>query len=648
MFSCSLPARRQRPGRAALSAVIPSLRRVLVAASGLLVALPPGAVWAQAGAETVVVTGTREPLPLSRLAADVVVIDAETIARSTADSLADLLRREAGLQLSRSGGPGQATGVFLRGAAAVNTVVLVDGVRVGSATLGSVALETLDLAQVERVEVLRGPGSSLYGADAVGGVVQIFTRRGTAGSQFDAQFGAGGYGLREASASLRGRHGIVDAALTLSHEESSGVSALRAGDAFGNHNPDKDGHELQSAQLQLGVTPLPGQRLGLTVLRSRLDAQYDASEYLPPSYAQDNTADFRNLGRTTVTALDWRGRLGAAVNGSVRLAESEDELDSGGRERSLYRTLRRQASAQLAWDSGAPGQVVLALERVQERVQASSYTGPSERTQRALVLALTGASEALSWQADLRRDDDSGFGGVTTARLGGGLQLAPGWRVRVLAGTTFRAPSFNDLVYPGYGVATLQPERGRSVEAGLQWRQGTRSLDATVYRNQVRDLIGYEADRSFCPADPAYDFGCARNINRARLQGLTLALGDELALAGGTLALKASLDVLDAKDTGTGQRLARRAAHQAHLAADWQRGPWQAGLAVLRLGARPEGTRTLAAETTLDLRAAWAFAPGWQLQAKLVNATDEDLEPARDYQGLGRHALLSLRYQARW
>ncbi len=625
----------------------PTRRRLTLAAALVCsVALVPAV--APASTDTIVVTGAREPVPLSRLAADVLVIDADTIARSTADSVADLLRREAGLQLSRSGGPGQATGVFLRGAAAVNTVVLVDGVRVGSATLGSVALETLGLAQVERVEVLRGPGSSLYGADAVGGVVQIFTRRGVVGTQFDAQLGAGGTGLREASGSLRGRYGIVDAAATLSHEESRGVSALRAGDAFGNHNPDADGHELKSAQVQLGVTPVAGHRIGLTVLRSRLDAQYDASEFLPPSFAQDNSADFRNLGDTAVTALDWRGSLGTGLNGSARLAESEDELDSGGRERSLFRTLRRQASAQLAWDSGAAGQLVVALERTQEQVQASSYTGPSERTQNAVVLALAGAADSLSWQADLRRDDDSGFGGVTTARLGGGLQLAPGWRVRVLAGTTFRAPSFNDLVFPGYGVPTLQPERGRSVEAGLQWRAGTRSLDATVYRNRVRELIGYEADRSFCPADLSYDFGCARNINRARLQGLTLALGDELALAGGTLSLKASLDLLDAKDSATGQRLARRAAHQAHLAAQWQRGPWEAGAELLRLGARPEGGRSLAAETTLDLRAAWRFAPAWQLQAKLVNASDERLEPARDYQGLGRHAVLALRYQARW
>jgi vitamin B12 transporter len=135
----------------------------------------------------VVVTGAREPLAPERVAGDVVVIDEETIRATLADSLGDLLRREAGVQLSRAGGPGQGTGVLLRGAGAGQTVVLVDGVRVGSATLGLAALEQLGLAQVERIEILRGPGSTLVGADAIGGVVQVFTRRGTAAPRLELQ-----------------------------------------------------------------------------------------------------------------------------------------------------------------------------------------------------------------------------------------------------------------------------------------------------------------------------------------------------------------------------------------------------------------------------------------------------------------------------
>ena len=595
----------------------------------------------------IVVTGSREPLPPERVAADVVLIDAETIRASSADSVADLLRREAGVQLSRSGGPGQATGVFLRGAAAVNTVVLIDGVRIGSATLGSAALEGLSLAQVERIEVLRGPGSSLYGADAVGGVVQIFTRRGAAGvpgSEVRAEAGVGGYGARTLAVGTSGALGAWDWSASLSHEADDGVSALRPGDAFGNHNPDRDGHRLDSLQLSAGLTPAAGHRIGLSLLQGRLNAQYDASEFLPPSFAQDNTPDFRNRLRTRSLGADWQGRLRPGLRASVRVGDSSDDLESGGRQVDAFETHRRQVGAQLAWDSGAAGTLIAALERVVEKVQSSSYAGAAERDNDALVLALQGAERGdggWAWQAEARRDERSDFGGVNTARLGGSRALAPGWRLRALVGSTFRAPSFNDLVFPGYGVPSLQPERGRSAEVGLQWRQAQAHAEATLWRNRVRDLIGYESDRRFCPPGFAYDFGCARNLARARLQGLSLSVGSST----GAWTWKATADFLDARDEATRQRLPRRAAHQAHLSASHTAGAWTASAALLRLGARVDGGRSLAAETTLDLGLRWRLAPAWTLQARVLNATDRDLQPVRDYQGLGRQAWLQLGYE---
>ena len=588
----------------------------------------------------IVVTGTREPLASERLAADVVVIDADTVRASTADSLADLLRREAGVQISRSGGPGQSSGLFIRGAASQQSVVLVDGVRVGSATLGFAAMEALSLASVERIEVLRGPGSSVYGADAVGGVVQIFTARGGPDTTFVGRAALGGYGSSEVSAGLSGSTGVLDLAVTMATERSDGVSALRPGDVFGNYNPDSDGYRLDTAQLRLGLTPAAGHRIGLTLLRSRLDSQYDGSEFLPPDYAQDASPDFRRRMDTEVSALDWRGSLAPGWIGSARASRSVDDSRDGGSVTERFRTTREQVAAQLAWQAGALGQLVAALEHDDDRAQSTSYTADVRRRNSAGVLELTGSVDAWSWQGDVRRDDNSDFGAVTTGRLGGGWRFAPGWRLRALAGTTFRAPSFNDLYYPGYGVATLQPERGRSVEAGLSWREVTSEASATVYRNRVRDLIGYEADRSRCPADPAYDFGCAANVKSATLQGATLAA----AHRAGALALKAQVDWLEARDDATGERLPRRAAHQATLGADWTAGAWTWAASVLNLGERPDGGKTLAAETTLDLSATWRVAASWSLQAKLLNANDIDREPARDYQGLGRQAWLVLRY----
>ena len=589
----------------------------------------------------IVVTGTREPLAQERLAADVIVIDAETMRGSSADSLADLLRREAGVQISRSGGPGQSSGLLIRGTASQQSVVLVDGVRVGSATLGYAALENLGLASLARVEVLRGPGSSLYGADAVGGVVNLITRRGAPGLQGDARLAWGGYGSREAAAGLRGGDARWDWGLTLANEGSRGVSALHPGDEFGNYNPDRDGYRLDSLQARAGLRPAAGQRVAISLLRTRLETQYDGSEFLPPDYAPDSSPDFRTRVATTVAALDWRGEFPAGLRGSARASRSVDEASNGATQRDHYRTVRQQFGAQLAWQAGALGQLVAALERLDEDAASTNYVGDVGRRTTAAVLELTGTRSLWSWQADVRRDDSSDYGAVDTARLGGSVALAPGLRLRALAGNTFRAPSFNDLYFPGYGVSTLRPERGQSIEVGLNWSVGRTEASATVYRNRVRDLIGYESDRSRCPADPAYGYGCAANVSRAELQGATLA-GRQRS---GAWTWKAQLDFLQARDRDTGARLQRRAAHQGTLGAEWTRGDWTAAASALRLGARPDGGRRLAAETTLDLSAGWRATPRSTLQVKLLNASDREREPVRDYQGLGRQVWLVWRYE---
>ena len=605
-------------------------------------------VSAQTRLNTVVVTGSREPQALDRVTADVVVIDAERIRASTADSVEDLLRREAGVQVSRNGAPGQSAGVFIRGAGSSNTVVLVDGVRIGSATLGQVGFEAISLAQIERIEVLRGPGSSLYGADAVGGVIQIFTKRGEGEARFFANGAVGGYGSREGHAGASGAQGGLDYSASLGRESSRGVSALKPGDQFGNYNPDDDGFTRDTGQFKLGYTLAPGHRIGLNVVRSRLDAQYDGSEYLPPNYAQDASPDFRSKLRSGVVSFDYRGVIDSAWTATAQLAHNDDDLKSGGSVVDHFRTRRDQLTTQAAWKAGADQQLVLAYEHLNEKAESTLYLGDVKRSNYAFVLGYTGQFGAQVLQADVRRDDNSVYGGNSTGRLGWSMEVMKDVRVRALAGTTFRAPSFNELFYPGYGVSgypgfDVTPEHGRSMELGLNWRNAGNEVGLTVYRNRVRDMIGYEVDNTFCPPTPDYQYGCARNIGRAQLQGATLSGSQRW----GALQVSGAIDVLDAKDLDTQQRLVRRAAHQESLAADYDMGAWRFGAALLAVGARPDGTATLAAYETLDLRVRWRFAPQWQLEAKLLNATDRTVEPVRDYQSLGRQAWIGVRFDSK-
>ena len=644
----SFPARRC--GAAVLAVLATSLFLFTSPASWAQSSAPPST--RASTLAPVVVTGSREPLPLDRLVGDITVIDEQRIRASSADSLETLLSRAGGIQLSRTGGPGQTAGVFLRGSSASSVVVLIDGVRIGSATLGQADLSALSLSSIERIEILRGPGSSLYGSDAVGGVVQIITRRGEGLPRIAAHVAVGQLKSSEADVSVSGATGNVnsgwDYAAALGREASDGVSALRPGDAFGNFNPDRDGFSRTHATLRGGFSPAAGHRVGASLSENRLRSQYDASEFLSPTFAQDATPDFRNRFDVRVAALDYRGALSPSWTTTVQLSSQLDDLVTGANAPDTFKTERRQLTWQNAWTISAGQQVVGAIERLDEDVESSSYAGRQQRDNTALVLGYTGAfgaGLAHKLQADVRHDRNSVYGSVNTGKIGWATDVAPGLTARAVVGTAFRGATFNDLYFPGYGVTTVRPERSRSVELGLQWRDGEQQASATLFRNRVRDLIGYQPDRTFCPPGPAYNFGCAGNVSRAALKGATFTAAQRFGDLGfGDVGLRGSLDVLDAKDSNTGQRLVRRAAHQASVVADWARGPWGVDATLTAVGARPEGGATLGAYETLDLQLRYRFSPSWQIETRLLNALDRDYQPARDYQSVGRQAWLGVRF----
>ena len=628
-----------------MSSFIPCSRagRLARAAACLFLLSSAGLTAAQSQLDPIVVTGTREPQALSRAAADVVVISAATVRDSTADSVEDLLRRETGLQLTRTGGPGQSSGYFIRGASTSGTVVLIDGVRVGSASLGQTAFESISLAQVDHIEVLRGPASSLYGADGVGGVIQIFTRRGEGAPRVAGSAAVGGYGSREADLGVSGSQSGFDYAASIGRERSRGVSAVRPGDAFGLYNPDDDGYARTAGNLRLGWTPAAGHRIGVAVVASKVDAQYDGADYLAPDFAADPSADFRTRLRTSLVSADYRGTISALWTASLQASKQVDDSTSGGATSTRFKTRREQATWQNALHFGPDQQMLLAYEALHESVSGDAFTGAADeepsRRNHGFVAGYTGRFGGAGIEASLRHDRNSVYGNNTTGNVGASYQVTPELKLRALTGTTFRAPTFNDLYYPGYGVDTVRAERGRSFEIGAAWRSGDSGATATLYRNRVRQLIAYDPDPDGIRCPAGY-FGCAANVARARLQGATLGASQRW----GGLEINASIDFLDARDADTGERLPRRAAHQESVALSYTRQAWTFGASLLDVGARPDGGAALGGYATVDLRAAWRFQPQWRVEAKLLNALDHRVEPVRDYQGLGRQAWLGLRF----
>lgn len=583
--------------------------------------------------------GTRAPAALGSVVADVVVIDRDRIRATSADSVEDLIRRVGGIQLSRNGGPGQSASVLIRGSSASNTLVLIDGVRIGSATLGQTDLAGVSLAQVERIEIMRGPGSSLYGADAIGGVVNIVTRRGQGAPYLHGNAAVGNYRSAEGYAAVSGSDGAIDYAVSASGETSEGVSALLPSDPWGQYNPDRDGFDRGGLTLAGGWTFAEGQRIGASWVASKLNAQFDSVQFLPPAYLPDASPDFRNKLTTQLAVVDWRGAWTPQWTTTLRGSWQSDALDSGADVTSRYDTRRRQLTGQVAWTPEPQQQVVAAVDLLAESISTSDYAAP-DRDNVGLVLGYTGRFGVFRLQADLRHDHNSVYGDNTTGKLGVAVDLGQGWSLRALAGNAFRAPTFNDLYFPNYGVATVEPETSRSIEAGFGYQADATSLAATWYRNNVSDLIGYQPAES-CP--PGYVMGCAGNTANARLQGVTVQGQQQL----GDLQLTVALDWLEATDTDTGQRLPRRASNQQALAADYNVGAWQLGATWISVGSQPDGGVTLPAYGLLNLNARWRFERHWQVEARLNNATDRDHQPVKDYQGVGRQFWLGLRYDGR-
>lgn len=617
--------------------------RVRHASWSVVVLSAAPAAWAQAEAmppSEVQVIGTRAPAALGSVVSDVVVIDRDRIRASSADSIEDLLRREGGMQASRNGGPGQTAGLMIRGSSSSSTLVLIDGVRTGSATLGQTDLATISLGQVERIEIMRGPGSSLYGADAIGGVVNIVTRRGDGAPYLRGNIAGGNHASGEGYAALSGSNAGFDYALSVSGETTDGVSAVRPGDLWGIYNPDDDGFSRYGLSLAGGYSWRQGQRIGISYSGSRLRSKFDSAEFLPPNFLPDASPDFRNRLDTQLTTLQYQGTLSTEWTNLLRASYQTDQLESGANVISTYNTTRRQFTAQTTWQASAQHQLVGAIDYLDESIYSSDYQAPS-RDNTGLVLGYTGRFGAQKLQADLRWDHNSAYDNQTTGKLGWGMDIADGWSVRAVAGTAFRAPTFNDLYYPGYGVATLQAERSRSIEAGVNYKAAMTSLAATAYYNKVSDLIGYQADPNLCP--PGFPFGCAGNTARALLQGITMQGLQQW----GNFQFTLALDWLNAKDRDTDEQLPRRAANQQAFAVDWTEGPWQLGGTVLRVSQRPDAGVLLPAYALLNLNARWRFERFWQIEARLQNATGRDYQPALDYQDVGRQFWIGLRYDGK-
>jgi vitamin B12 transporter len=596
--------------------------------------------------DPVVVTANRSATPLDEVLAPVTVITREDIERLQPVSVQDLLTGLPGVVMANSGGLGQQTSLFMRGTNSSHTLVLVDGVRVGTVGAGLPAYEQLPVEQIDHIEIVRGPRSSLYGSDAIGGVIQIFTRHGQAGKTptptLSVTGGSHGYTAGQVGLSGGTKNAWYNA--SLGGQYTSGINACRvgAGAAFAGcftDEPDHDAYRTYNGALSGGYRWDDGTELTGSWLRSKGDIEYDG--------------DFQNLTRRSQQVAGAKLAFDAMANWrmSVSLGQNQDRADNylNGADKTLdfvnygvdkarvgyLYSKRNQASWQNDFTLAAGQTLSVGVDYQQEKLKSDTDYLKDTRENTGVFALYQGVFGANEIQLSARHDHNNQFGNHTTGSAAYGFRFDNGMKVTASYGTAFHAPTFNDEYYPYGAPVNLSPEKSRTAEIGLSARPGIWNWAVNAYQTRVNDLIGYDAN--FLPI----------NVSKARIRGVEGQVGADVD--GWHLRGYATFQQPKNRDSGFeyDNLLARRPERTARIDVDHDFAAFTVGGSVYAAGYSYDdaaNTRRLGGYTTADVRATWHLDSDWSVQGRLANAFDRRYETAAFYNQLGRTYYLTVRY----
>lgn len=564
----------------------------------------------------IVVTAARANQALGSTIMHTTVITRADIERSQVPDLLSLLRREAGFQSYQSGGIGKQSSSFVRGTNSNQTLVLIDGVRVNSATTGATALEQIMLSNVERVEIVRGNVSSLYGSEAVGGVIQIFTRRGEGAPTLSAELMVGSYGTDSEALNYGGKTGDTRFNVGVSRFRTRGYSAIRpefipAPFVSRPADVDRDGYGNTTLSATVSHAIDARNEIGATALQSMGDVQYDGTS---ANRSRQDVGAFSVYSANQLTD-QWNSR--------VTLSQGSDDLRSWldaapkGRYHTTNTTLSWHNDVQLAAEHRVTG----GLEHLRQAIDPTPLTAGAVRNVDSALLGYLWQSPRQTVQINGRVDRYSDFGAQPSGLLGYGYDFTSDWRVTASYATAFKAPTFNDL-YSMFGNPALKPEKARTYELGLQYQHGAQLARATYFNTRVRDLI------SFVP--PNFT---AVNFNKAKIDGVEVSYSGKA----GTADVKASATFERPVDALTGLPLLRRAKRTASLEAYVPYEKWQLGGDVFFSGPRDDihiatfQRIQLPGYAVLNLVARYRFDSHTDFSLRLANALDKDYMPAHGY-----------------
>ncbi|WP_028491741.1 TonB-dependent receptor domain-containing protein [Thioalkalivibrio sp. ALE19] len=594
----------------------------------------PGTSPDSATLEPVQVTATRLSQTVDEALASVTVIDREEIERLQPRQFTDLVEGRAGVSVSSAGPFGKQSSVRLRGTESDHHLMLIDGVRMGSATTGGASWQFLPPEEIDRVEIVRGPRTSIYGSDAIGGVTQVFSRAGREGPpRVNAFLGAGSFSTWEAGLGVAGGTGRTDYSLSVSMYDTEGINVQ---DDMGDDDPD--GYDNTSLAGKVAHRLDNGIELFGNLLYSEGNTEVDA-------FSTDET-DFVHgavqAGVRFPVLEQWDTELAYAQS------RDENENFENGVADSRFDTRRDQLTWRNDVRLGERTDLIAGVDAYEDRVDSNEDFDEDSRYNVGVYSVVRTELGNHDLEGSLRYDDNEQFGDKTTGQVAWGMQATDALRLRASYGTAFKAPTFNDLYWPDEGWfrgnPDLAPEESGTFELGGRYSASLAYVDVAVFETRVDDLIVNRCVANCDDGNPFSDVYEPGNVENARIQGMEIEGGHDL----GPWNSRVSLTLLDAEDRDTGNELARRAPVSARFDLDRQIGDFSVGGTILarsRTYDDASNEERLSGYGTMNLRAAYALDPEWTVEGSLTNVFDRDYETQGGFNTPGRAAFVKLRYQ---
>jgi len=578
-----------------------------------------------------VVTATRTETAKNQLAAAATVYTRKDIERLQAKTLPELLSGTTGIDMAQSGGYGKDTNIYMRGTNSDHVLVLIDGIKIGSVTSSTTPFQFIPLDQVERVEIIRGPQSSLYGSEAIGGVIQIFTRKGGQNEKPSVTVDAGGgsYDTYRASGSVSGKWKNSWYSLASSQFGSQGFNSRQPTPGlFGVNQPDKDGYLNTALNARLGHRFDNKAEVEAFFMRAEGKSEFDGNFQNKTEFVE------QTVGTTgSINIVDnWRSIL--------RLGQSRDEGDNfapDGTFSSNFNSTRWNASWLNEVALSDDHQLVIGSDYRLDQVDSSSAYNETSRYDAGLFTELH--SRILDdhfINASVRGDKNEAFGEQLTGNFGWRYNGKYGISPFAGFGNAFKAPSFNQLYFPGFGNPSLKAEQSTSFEAGLAGDHDWLQWELRGYHTNIDNLI-------VTVTNPSTFLFSAENVGKAQIDGIEAEIGTQLM----GWNSKLNMNLLSPKNRETNARLPRRA--EKTLSFDLSRsfGQFDLGANVLAQSDRFDealNKTKVAGYVTVDLRSAYHLNKNWMLSAKLNNLLDKQYQTINTYNTADRNFFLSIHY----